>query len=247
MDFTGKIVALTGAASGFGRAIGQGFAARGARVWGTDIDAGGLARVDWARTEALDLSDRAAAAAWVARVEEEAGGAIDVLVNNAGGSLGTPFRPIDELDDASWDRLFAINIHASMATCRAAAGAMKRAGTGAIVNITSGAGLKPSLTGLQGYCSAKHALVGLTRQLAVELGPHGIRVNSVAPGLVLTDDAKIRRWEGYTEEKRQAKLAQTALGRLGAAEDIANAVLFLASDMAGYISGQILSVDGGSL
>src|SRR5690606_17482427 len=141
--------------------------------WGCDIQEAGLAEIaklPGVTTSIVDLSDRKAAAAWIGLVEEQSSGAIDILVNNAGGSLGTPFQPIDEVEDATWDRLFAVNIHASFVTCRAAAAGMKRAGSGAIVNISSGAGLKPSLTGVQAYCSSKHALVGLTRQLAVELG-----------------------------------------------------------------------------
>jgi len=250
MNFENKTVALTGAASGFGRAIAEGFSRMGARVWGCDIQPEGLNQISalpGLTTAIVDLSDRKAAAAWIADVEAQSGGPIDVLVNNAGGSLGTPFQPIDEVEDESWDRLFNVNIHASFVTSRAAAAGMKRNGRGAIINISSGAGLKPSLTGVQGYCASKHALVGLTRQLAVELGPHGIRVNSVAPGLVLTDEAKVRRWEGYTPEKRQAKLAQTALRRLGEAEDIANGVFWLSSDLSKYVTGQVLSIDGGSL
>lgn len=249
MDFTGKTVAVTGVASGFGRAFAAGFLARGAKVWGCDINEAGLAGLAGTpdlSLEMVDLSDRSAAAGWIETVEAQSGGAIDILVNNAGGSLGAPFQPIDEVEDASWDRLFNVNVHASFVTTRAAAAGMKKRGSGAIINISSGAGLQPSLTGVQGYCASKHALVGLTKQLAVELGKYGIRVNSVAPGLVLTDEAKVYRWEGYTEEKRRAKLATTALGRLGEPEDIANGVLWLASDMSKYVTGQIIRIDGGT-
>jgi 3-oxoacyl-[acyl-carrier protein] reductase len=249
MDFTGRVVAVTGAGSGFGRAIVRGFAARGAKVHGCDLTQESLAAlsdVAGFSSTAFDLRDRAAAARWIAEIEHREGAAIDILVNNAGGSLALPFTPIEDVRDEDWDRLFAVNIHGTFATCRAVARGMKKAGRGAIVTISSGAGLKPSLTGLQGYCSAKHAVVGFTRQLAAELGPFGIRVNSVAPGLVMTDPDKERRWQGYTEEKRNAKLSALALRRLGTAEEIANGVFFLASDLAGYVTGQVLSVDGGS-
>lgn len=248
MKFDGQVVAVTGAASGFGRAIARGFAERGAEVFGCDIAMGGLAEIGSIPgivTEVVDLADRKAAARWIAGIETTTGRAIDILVNNAGGTLGKPFHPIEDVTDEDWDTLFAVNIHASFVTCRAAVRKMKAAGRGNIINISSGAGLKPSLTGLQAYCSSKHALVGLTRQLAEELGQYGIRVNSIAPGLVLTDAAKVRRWEGYSKEKQTARIRQIALRRLGTAEDIANGVIFLASDMARQITGQVLSVDGG--
>ena len=124
---------------------------------------------------------------------------------------------------------------------------MKRARQGRIINISSGAAFRPSLTRIQAYCSSKHAILGLTRQLAVELGPFGITVNSVAPGLVLIDPDKQSDWDGLGPERQKLSLAGVALGRLGQPEDIADAVLFFASDMAGFISGQILPVNGGRL
>ena len=122
---------------------------------------------------------------------------------------------------------------------------MKQARQGRIVNISSGAGLQASLTGIQAYCSAKHALVGLTRQLAHELGPFGITVNSVAPGFVRSNPATEKQWEGYGAEGQKALVERIALKRLGSAQDIANAVIFFASDLASFVNGQVLSVDGG--
>jgi 3-oxoacyl-[acyl-carrier protein] reductase len=122
---------------------------------------------------------------------------------------------------------------------------MKQAGRGRIVNITSGAGLKASLTGIQAYATAKHALVGLTRQLSHELGPHGITVNSVAPGLITSNPASLAQWESYGPEKQAAMLQSTNLRRMGTSQDIANAVLFFASPLADFVTGQILQVDGG--
>jgi len=246
--FAGKIVAVTGAGHGFGRAIALRFASLGARVFATDLSGEELAQTAGmgpVAVEAMDLRDRAAAAGWIREIERRAGGAIDVLVSNAGGVAGQVAKPIGEVTDEEWDAIFAINVHAAFALARAAAPAMQRAGGGRIVTISSGAGLGPSLTGIQAYCSAKHALVGLTRQLAHELGPFGITVNSVAPGFIRSNAASERQWESYGREGQKALIERIALRRLGSAEDIANAVIFFASDLAGFVNGQVLAVDGG--
>src|SRR5215472_12158117 len=189
--FDGKTVVVSGAGHGFGRCIAETFAGLGARVFGCDLVAAELAETAKAgvSTGLVDLTDRAAAAAWIDRVDQATGGAVDVLVNNAGGVAGQEMRPIEEVPDSDWDRIFAVNIGAAFTLSRAVAAGMKRARTGRIVNISSGAGLGPSLTGIQAYCSAKHAVVGLTRQLAHELGPFGITVNSVAPGFMRSNPA----------------------------------------------------------
>jgi 3-oxoacyl-[acyl-carrier protein] reductase len=168
-----------------------------------------------------------------------------VLVNNAGGVSGQEPRPLDQVPDSDWDRIFSINVGAAFALCRAAAPAMKRAGRGRIVNISSGAGMQASLTGIQAYCAAKHAVIGLTRQLAHELGPFGITVNSVAPGFVRTNEATEKQWASYGTEGQAVLVERIAMKRLGTARDIADAVVFFASDLAGFVNGQILSVDGG--
>jgi len=243
LDFTGKTVAVSGAAIGFGRAIGARFAQAGAQVFGCDILVGeespgiSLAKVD--------LLDRNAGADWIRSIEARTGRAIDVLVCNAGGVAGQTNKPIEEVGDDDWDRVVGVNLGAAFTLCRAAAPAMKEAARGAIVTITSGAALAASLTGIQAYCSAKHALLGLTRQLAHELGPHGIRVNSVAPGFVRTNPATERQWASYGAEQQRQLVESIALKRLGTADEIAKAVMFFASDLASFVNGQVLAVDGG--
>jgi 3-oxoacyl-[acyl-carrier protein] reductase len=245
--FDGKTVVVSGAGHGFGRCIAETFAGLGARVFGCDLSAVELAETarTGVKTAVLDLTHRAAAAAWIKEIGQTTGGAIDVLVNNAGGVAGQEMRAIEEVPDADWDRIFAINIGAAFALSRAVAPGMKRVGNGRIVNISSGAGLGPSLTGIQAYCSAKHAVVGLTRQLAHELGPFGITVNSVAPGFVRSNAASERQWAGYGDEGQEALVERIAMRRLGSAQDIANAVVFFASELAGFVNGQVLAVDGG--
>jgi 3-oxoacyl-[acyl-carrier protein] reductase len=247
LQFDNRTVAVSGAAGGIGNEIAKGFASLGASVFACDIRKDGLAGLvtDGIEIESVDLADREAAAAWIAGIESRCGGAIDVLVNSAGGVAGQVGRPLEDVNDADWDEVMAINLGAAFALSRACVPAMKRTRRGSIVNVTSGAATNPSLTGIQSYCASKHALLGLTRQLAHELGPHGIRVNSVAPGLMLTNEATRRQWAAYGADRQRALLEGIALRRLGRAEDVVNAVMFLASDLSSFITGQHLPVDGG--
>jgi 3-oxoacyl-[acyl-carrier protein] reductase len=248
-DFAGTVVAVTGAGHGFGRAIAQSFAALGAQVYATDLSQAELEETadhpGAIHTSAFDLTAPGAARDWVAEIERHAEAPVGVLASNAGGVRGQVMRPLEDVPEADWHAIIAINLHAHFLLAQAVAPGMKRAGSGRIVTISSGAGLQPSRTGIQAYTSAKHGLIGLTRQLAHELGPHGITANSVAPGLMLTNPASIRQWEGYGAEGQARVIGGIALRRLGEAQDIANAVMFLASPMAGYINGQVISVDGG--
>jgi 3-oxoacyl-[acyl-carrier protein] reductase len=247
--FDGVTVAVTGAGHGFGRAIARGFAGLGARVFACDLSAEELAETSKGNgiaTAAFDLTEPGEAAGWIKRIEDATGGPIGVLVCNAGGVRGQVMRPVEEVPEEDWHAIFDINAHAAFKLAKAGAPGMKRARQGRIVTISSGAGIKPSRTGIQAYCASKHALVGLTKQLSRELGPFGITVNSVAPGFVLSNPATVRQFESYGEAGQKAMVEGIAMRRLGSPEDIANGVLFFASPQAGWITGQILAVDGGT-
>lgn len=239
IEFSGQHAIVTGAAQGIGRAIARGLAAAGATVLAVDRDGAGLAQVGpGIATRTTDLSDRAA-------VAEALSGPCDVLVCAAGGVCGQTGGPLEAVTEPDWRAIFMANVDSALWSAQAVAPGMKANGSGRIVTIASGAGLRPSLTGIHAYTAAKHALVGLTKQLAQELGPYGITVNGVAPGFVLSNPTTQRQWESYGPEGQARLVAGIHTRRLGRAEDIADAALFLASDRASWISGQILSVDGG--
>ena len=252
IDFSGKTAIVTGAAHGFGRAIALAFAQRGASVWACDVladevrETARIARENGAACEAgvVDVADKEAVA-WFVAESVKRSGRVDILVNNAGGVLGQVGRPVEEVSEADWQSIFDVNVTGAFLFAQAAAPGMKAARYGRIVNISSGAGLGVSLTGIQAYASAKAAQIGLTRQLAHELGPWGITVNNIAPGFVRSNPATERQWEAYGAEGQRALVDRIALKRLGGVDDIANGVLFFASDYAGWVTGQVLSIDGG--
>jgi 3-oxoacyl-[acyl-carrier protein] reductase len=146
---------------------------------------------------------------------------------------------------ADWNAIFAVNVSGAFYLSQAVAPGMKAAGSGRIVNISSGAGLTISLTGIQAYAAAKAALISLTRQLGHELGSWGITVNCIAPGFVRSNPNTERQWQSYGETRQRELVEGIALKRLGDPDDIAHAVLFFASDYAGWVTGQVLAVDGG--
>jgi 3-oxoacyl-[acyl-carrier protein] reductase len=251
-DFTGKNAIVTGAAHGFGRAISLALAERGARVLAIDIVTSELADTERLCVEAggrcesrtLDITQPRAVNAVVDEFEQS-GGHVDILVNNAGGVLGQVGRPLETVTAEEWNAIFAVNVSGAFYLCQAVAPGMKAARGGRIINISSGAGLTISLTGIQAYAAAKAALISLTRQLAHELGAWDITVNCIAPGFVRSNPNTERQWESYGAEGQQALVNAIALKRLGTPEDIAYGVLFFASDRAGWITGQTIAIDGG--
>lgn len=243
ITFEGRSVLVAGAARGIGRGIVLGFAAAGARVFAADRLAGEMADLP-ATAQAVDVLDRKALRGWVASATEAAGRAPDVLVYVAGGVLGQKAKPMEEVEEAEWRAILDVNLTGAFLTAQAVVPGMKARGAGRIIFIASGAGLRTSLTGIQAYASGKAGEIGLTRQLAQELGPFGITVNAVAPGFQRTSPDYERQWQSYSPEQQAGLIERTAMRRPGTPEDIAHAVMFFASDYAGYVTGQTLSVSG---
>ena len=232
------VAVVTGAAQGIGQRIAEVLAQAGYQLALIDLQPthrdGALSLAGDVSSE-QDVSD-------AARAVLDAYGRIDVLVNNAGIAC---ISPAEQTPPQLWRRVLEVNLTGPFLLCQAFGPAMLAQRSGSIVNISSGAGLGVSLTGIQAYASAKAAQIGLTRQLAHELGPFGITVNSIAPGFVRSNPTTERQWESYGEAGQRKLVESIALKRLGSPEDIAHAVMFFASDYAGWITGQVLSVDGG--
>ena len=250
IDFDGKTVIVTGAAHGFGRAIAWPSPSRGAQRSrlrrqrsGLDGDRNALRREARWRIS-LDVGDRAAVQTVVAAIEAEAARSTSSSTMPAACAARSAGRS-RRFPQADWQTIFDVNLSGAFFMAQAVAPAMKQRKFGRIVNISSGAGLGISLTGIQAYASAKAGQIGLTRQLAHELGPGTSPSTMSRP----VSCAPIRRPRGngrrWARRARQKLLQNIALKRLGTPDDIAAMVMFFASDYAGWISGQVLSVDGG--
>ncbi len=245
-----RTVLITGAGIGIGRAAAHAFARAGDRVVVTDVledegQAVAAAIVDGGGTasfEPLDVTDTDRTDALVAELED-AHGALDVLVCNAGIAHRVP---LDELTDEKWDHTFDIDLKGMFRIARAAAPAMRAAGRGSIVCLSSIMGFAYGWDEHVHYSAAKSGVVGLVRGLAVELAPHGVRVNGVAPGYVRTAQA-LSREHSLGPEGLEKAAAFIPMRRVGEPDDIADVIHFLASDAARYMTGQVVAVDGGLL
>jgi 3-oxoacyl-[acyl-carrier protein] reductase len=248
VDLADKVALVTGAAHGIGQAIADCLAANGAQVVYTDVDrAGAEAAAATAGALALEMNvtDDAQIQEAVAQIVQRYG-RIDVLVNNAGVNTMAHRVPIDQFPQAEWDRIVAVDLTGLYLVSKAVIPSMRQQGSGRIINISSIAGLIP-LRLQSAFVAAKAGVINLTKSMAIELGSAGILVNAIAPGSILTEGTKKLFYgeDGMFRDAVSRMLAHVPLGRPGAVEEVAHAVLFLAAPEASYINGAVLTVDGG--
>ena len=249
VELNGQIALVTGAAQGIGKAIADKLAENGARVIYTDVkyDAAVKSSSAWSHCTALEMD-----VTKDCQVEEVISwtvsefGRLDILVNNAGVNTLEHRVTIDEFPREEWDRLLAVDLTGLYVTSKASAQVMRAQGSGRIINIASVAGIVP-LRLQSAFVAAKAGVVNLTRSMAIELGPYGILVNAVAPGSTLTEGTKKLFYgeEGKFRDSVQRLLDHIPLGRPGTPDEIGHAALFLAAPQSSYITGHILTVDGG--
>jgi 3-oxoacyl-[acyl-carrier protein] reductase len=218
---------VTGTAHGIGAAIAAALREAGATVHPVDRDTADLSSPDQVRTFFA------------------AAGPVDILVNNAGGVAGQVGRPLEDVPDDDWAAVVNANLTTAFLCTRAVLPGMKQRCWGRIVTISSAAGLGVSKTGIQAYASAKAAQIGLTRQLAHELGPFGITVNCIAPGFILSNPTTVAQWESYGRRGQRELVEGIAMRRLGDPADIANGVLFFVAPQSSWVTGQVIAIDGG--
>jgi NAD(P)-dependent dehydrogenase (short-subunit alcohol dehydrogenase family) len=249
MRFAGKVALITGASKGIGRATALRLAGEGGAVVVNGRDRAAVEQV-------VKEIEEAGGQAWPAVADvtrpDEVGamveaalgrfGGIDMLVNNAGG--GTLARWLDDVDEATWDRSLGVNLKSAFLVTKAVVPHMRQRRRGRIVMVASVAGRNMSRVSGPEYSAAKGGMLAFMRHIAVELGPHGVTVNAVAPGPILVERVA-KKWELRPREERENTLRNIPLGRLGQPEEVAAAILFLASDDASYITGACIDVNGG--
>ncbi|MEM7029581.1 MAG: SDR family NAD(P)-dependent oxidoreductase [Chloroflexota bacterium] len=243
MRLEGKVAIVTGAAKGIGAAIALRYSQEGASVVAVDVNADGVSETAAAINEAggnavamtCDISDEAQVDATFASVMEKHG-RVDVLVNNAG--LISPMKHFLTADKAWWDKIISVNLTGTFLCCKAAAHIMAKQGSGSIINMSSG-GATRAHRAFVAYDATKGGIEAMTRALALDLGPYGIRINAIVPGSIDTT--------GIDEGGRKMRGVNLPLGRIGEPADLTGAAVFLASDDSLYITGQCTIVDGGML
>lgn len=248
-----QVALITGAGGGLGTEFAKALAGEGATVVLTDVSEAALAGAARQMEEAgaayatcvMDVCDKARVALTMADTVERFG-KIDILLNNAGGSLFTP-KKMEDIEERHWDLVLNVNLKGTFLCCQAVLPHMIERKRGKIINLSSIGGRTASLVTGVPYAAAKGGVIALTRRLAKEVGVHGINVNAIAPGTVMSGQRMIDLWNELTPAQKEDILNSIPLGRLSTAKEQASVVVFLASEMSDYLTGTVVDINGGRL